>query len=657
VIEYADQGIYANRYVTGTVSNSTLRYNNVGIYLQASGSSLPQLTITFNTFQYNNTAGLYLSGYGSSSVVLDVNNNWWGTANPVLGSTNGVDVYYDSTNQSVAPINSPAQVSISGPNIINVAITDSYLSPGGNSATTSTSLTATLDQSASWAVEVLNASQAVVRTFSESGTAVNVNWDGKNTSNTVVPDGQYTMKITSTSGNGPAIPVTLTVFVDSALPTADISNTLNGVNATPLMNISGTAIDTYFSSYQLAYGAGASPSTYTPIGTPAITSINNDTLINWNTLDGTGTPLLPNGAHTVQLTVTDKAGNTATDQISVNFNNVIVNTVSFNTTATGNITVDPAAGELANVDFSLNNPATVFVRWYEENTDALVKEISQSLTAGSYTIPWDGTDNAGQLVPNNAYYFKIYATDGTSEITYSVPGSGTPEIVSIPGSFGNTINAYTNELFKSTFTAPSPACDGGCRTQLKVTDPSNSANNFIALDGQYEPGTYTVGWNLRDLTGQLVNGSRTVLLTDFVKLKPNSIIVKNSTNNFTIKGTGTHPEIEIKSDPYVVYHSYEQFSKVEYDLDRNAYVTITILPPNIIDPNDPSAIVVQASILQAASVGGTPYSFTWAGYIDAAGLRNDILVSEEGAYSYLIEAASEANGAYTSYAGFITMFH
>jgi len=679
IIEYAQYGIetHSELGISGSVTNSLLRGNLHAIYLRndvgliITGNTIvdnaygillnaskddPQPTIHNNTLLNNSISSLVIQSYGySSPIVLDIQNNWWGTATPDTTTYNSKDVYFSGSATTVAAIDSPAAAAIHAPVVKSIQISQSYLSPAGNSSINSTALTATLDHSADWVINVKDSTQTIVRTYSGVGVTVNATWDGLNTSAIAVSDGAYSIELTATSLNGVSLPVSLPTIVDSTLPVSDISDALNGVSAPAVLNVIGTATDTYLQSYHIEYGEGLAPLIFISAGAASTSSVLNNSLLNWATTDSSGLSLLPNGDHTLKVTVTDRAGNTATDQITVNFSKLNISNVSYSTTdADGGITIEPGLGELATVNFEVNRPVTAFIRWYTEDTETLVHESSRAVVAGAHSFTWNGKDNIGNDLPENAYIFKIYVTDGINDVEYY--DAGTPRTIGFPG--GTTtrdINIFRNQKYIQKMNV-SNNCLSGCRVVLHVND-YGGYGPFDAFSNAFEANQQAlVSWDLTDPNGQTVTGSYFTLLRDLTLLKPNSVIVKHQVTGFKVRGTGLYPELEVQSDPYMIIHSYEQFSKVEYHLDRSAHVKVTLLPPNITDVNDPSAIVIMPSTLQPASVGGTPYEFSWKGYEDAPGLTNDILVSEEGAYSYVIEATSEADGTYTSHRGYITMY-
>jgi hypothetical protein len=168
------------------------------------------------------------------------------------------------------------------------------------------------------------------------------------------------------------------------------------------------------------------------------------------------------------------------------------------------------------------------------------------------------------------------------------------------------------------------------------------------------PGIHPLTWDGRDANGQLVSGSCDIYFDAPLLLKPNSVIVRGTKP--VITGAGASPSIEVKSNPYRIAHSYEQISRITYRLDQDSYVTVKLLPPGVSDPASPSAIVLTNAEMQAARSGGQPvdHALEWKGYQDAD--TNDILVSEEGSYTFAIQATSVATGASTLYRGALQLW-
>jgi hypothetical protein len=133
-------------------------------------------------------------------------------------------------------------------------------------------------------------------------------------------------------------------------------------------------------------------------------------------------------------------------------------------------------------------------------------------------------------------------------------------------------------------------------------------------------------------------------------------------------GTEALPNVEIKSDPYFVEHSYDQVSRVEFTVDEASYITVKLLEPCNTserdenynpactpDPDAASTIILIDNQLKPAYDGNPAnvISFEWRGYdFEApAADTNNILVNEDGLYTYLITATSALNGNTTTYRG------
>ena len=78
----------------------------------------------------------------------------------------------------------------------------------------------------------------------------------------------------------------------------------------------------------------------------------------------------------------------------------------------------PAKGEEVTVRFRLNRAARVELRWFDVR-DLLVRRIASDgeLATGDAALKWNGRDEAGKTVPQEAYHFTLVATaaDGTTQ--------------------------------------------------------------------------------------------------------------------------------------------------------------------------------------------------------------------------------------------------
>ena len=158
-------------------------------------------------------------------------------------------------------------------------------------------------------------------------------------------------------------------------------------------------------------------------------------------------------------------------------------------------------------------------------------------------------------------------------------------------------------------------------------------------------------WDGRDpSSGAIVSGLINASFSIPQSLAPNEIIVKGT--NLAL--SSAHPtRLEIISDPNMVVHSYEQISQIRYRIDQDAYVSFTLLPPGVNDPNDASAFHLLENQLQSGSTTAQP-PVEWKGYDEDD--TNSILIDTEGTYTYLIEARSVATGYVSRYRGSLQLY-
>jgi FlgD Ig-like domain len=308
------------------------------------------------------------------------------------------------------------------------------------------------------------------------------------------------------------------------------------------------------------------------------------------------------------------------------------------------VSTQPAAGT-----FTLNRGGTVVFRVLREADGALVRQWSQSFPVGQNAFSWDGRGDTGQLLPAGLHRVVLTATDGLDPFDYDVPF---PSGVSAPDcgtcSTPATFNPYLNELLKVKVQYNVPTL-----AYLRVT-PSLGTPFYPVADVYYPAGTYWLYWDGRGPDGQLLTVPATVWAGDGKIMRPNGIYVFSPM--VTITGTGAAPNIEVRSDPNLVASSYEQASKIVYRVSLDAVVRVTILPPGVVDPASPSAIVLVNNVTQPAKDGnGTPIDYTaeWRGFNTAD--PNAMLAGAEGAYTFAIEATLPATGQKTLYRGVLNI--
>ena len=509
---------------------------------------------------------------------------------------------------------------------------------------------AVLNIDSPWTLSLRDASGATVRTVSGTGTDVNFTWDGKNSSQEFVPDGRYNVSITTTGPSGSVESGYQVVTVDNTLPVAEFTGGLDGTVLAALSSIpiTGTATDDNFLEYSLEMSEPATPEVWTPVLVSS-DSVFNSNLIIWTINGADGTAPVPDGDYNFRLTVTDQVGHINSDTVQVTIANLRILDVSVEQEV-----FRPTDGSEI-FYFTLNMPADVTLEISTElNEDYVLWKTTIPATTGVNSISWDGTGEYGNLADNDVYSYRIYATDGIREANYD-PGrnDSTGQIVEMDSL--TSYAPYINDYWKATVDIAGPIRVGLDIISAKKYTPLKDYFSYVFR----EAGEHTFSWNCRDGRGVAsysgYNGLHATQI-DFKPLKINSFFVEGV--NPIIQGTGEAPNIEVKSDPYLVHFSYDQLTSLAYTIDMDSHVTVKILPPGRTDLQTDDVVTVVENVLQSAEDNGEPLiqHVTWDGRdIDDIG-TNRIGISDEGTFSFVIEATGVVSQMTTTYWGYVNLY-
>jgi hypothetical protein len=229
---------------------------------------------------------------------------------------------------------------------------------------------------------------------------------------TGVGDGGYALTAVAydTSSNS-TTSTAVNVTVDNTNPTSTITDpTPSQILPSTNYAIVGTADDTNFTQYTLEYGAGASPSVWSDIGTnPRVTPVVAGTLGTWDTSG------LSDGTYTIRLITTDDATNSTTDTVTVDVDitqpTVVSATEVNSTTVDVLFDEDMDGGTVQAGDFSIDNGLTVSnaVLQGDNRTVRLTTSVQTASTIYTVTMVGTVTDVAGNNVgtPNSAQFTGI----------------------------------------------------------------------------------------------------------------------------------------------------------------------------------------------------------------------------------------------------------
>ncbi len=497
----------------------------------------------------------------------------------------------------------------------NAAASEGYISPNGDNIKDTTTISAAFTYLSAWTITINDSSAATVRTYTGTGTSMAQSWDGNDSTGTVVPDGTYTYRIdaTSTETSVQAASTTRSIIVDTTPPTAVISSPAANAVLRDIVQVLGTASDTNLDNYRLEYGLAAGAGPWTLIS-GATTPVSGGTLATWVTNDQTNAVLVQNGGYALRLTATDKAGNSSISIVPVSTDNLILSNIG-----ASSHTLNTNNSESSAISFTINEPATVTLSIIPEKqgpTGTPVYQASQAYAAGAYSFTWNGTDNTGKVVPDEAYLYVLGASDGVKSDSYSPPApTGTGSVTCSQSSGADPL---TNQPMTITYTPTQPS-----RVTVSISWAAQNFNVLTAVPAT--PGSYSYVWDVRNPSGQPLDYGAGASCSIASLLRENYIITNGDT-----------PVISaLKTDPYAMSLSYGQFTRIEYTLSRDSNVTIQLVSPS------GSAITVAGTQLQTAG----PQELDWNDLDPADTNGMKALFSGEGNYMVTVTAVNPVTGS------------
>lgn len=690
IIEYATIGVdFINS--GGMLSNSILKFNNTGVRIYGNsdpsinsnvivensygikiegsdidGQPLPSITNNdiYNNFRPGNPVNIETNialRNIADPASIDLSSNWWNK--PDIASIRASFYDYYSGDADLITIND-ADADPNRDNVFHtsLSVNESYISPltspGINDQLT---IQSEMPQAVSWKIDIKNASRQVVKTFTGSGAIISQVWNGRNNTGEALPDGVYHFTMQINSGYPQTV---ANVVIDNTSPVSNIINPqLNqtlyvGDDNYPYI-ISGIANDTNFVKYDISIADSSMPidGDYRFLSSNNTKSVYMSKLLVWPFADVNSSMFATSGPKTLRVTTYDKAGNSSSYNVQVNI------VVPLDNVTHDVASIDPSKGEVATINFDLQEPATVKLRFYPEKSattdDNIVAEVVGVYSeSGNYSLQWDGREIDGNYLPDEAYRYAFLVVNNSGSFLHSsdeyIGGPGTGTRLGSDTRSNNFLNKFVKFTYE--LTEPARVTLGGF-----VSEPRDAGvHHFI--------------WDQRDEDNKLYDVSVSLTASSVSHLRKNSIIVRGSMPEITgaeydPADPAPIPRIEVQSTPYTVLHSFEQISEIVFRISQDSYVDVRLLKPcyvsNIdctVDHDDPDGItLMERQLLEARDAADdfVNHAVEWRGYdfestvIDA----NNIRVSEEGGYTFSIRAESAATGLASIYRGVINLHH
>ncbi|MFK5948927.1 MAG: right-handed parallel beta-helix repeat-containing protein, partial [Methylococcales bacterium] len=666
IISSNKTGIYSTAGSPTINLNNVITRNGVGITIRNSGSPIidgnsiidnaiginvyrdsfsyshPYLTISNNDIYGNTSLDLRAFVKVDPLQFKEVVNNWWGT--PVISEIRA---------SSLEVFDVIALQRNHGLITNNFSVTNKYISPLSSPNTQdSTFLSANITEPSTWVVDILNSNQTSVKSYSGNSAIINAPWDGTNTAGNPVADGNYLFLVKIANQ-----PVGFErVIVDNIAPTSILDATLNGgsFNTSP-MPLIGSSADNNLKNYSLSIADGISPTAgdYTNIEAPIQKIVVNGTLLNWDFADLDGLHFETSGQKTLKLTTVDYAGNSSTSIVEFTLTHASIKNVIHDT-----YSIKPSQGETVSVNFDLGLPALqtaiVYWRFYPEDdntTNNLKAEVSATFTSeGPKTMTWNGMGLSGEYLSDDVYRFELVTDINGVESTYS-----------------NLFKMPTNSQCSPITAADiQPEKNHYLTVECVVTLPVRyyALSGSVIFNDAYPAGTYTLMWDMRDPDNKLIDGFSATTGIYHREIKQDSVIIQG--NEPKVTGTGIAPNIEVIATPHTVFHSFDQVSEIVYRISLDSHVSVKLLAPCFssnaeCEINHDNGILLFEGDLAANDGAGDPinHTFEWRGYDYQATTvdTNNIMVNENGYYTFSIKAISIQTGLETIYRGILNLYY
>ncbi len=685
VFVYNSTGLRLSNMAAPVVAGNTFVENSTGARVigENNGGTSPIASFSNNDF-YSNDFNMAFSDFVEGTGVsgsIDVSNNWWGVAASEFSHTRisvgdlpeSAFIFLPAANEEIN----------SHPWLSSHSINDYVLSPNSDGVKDSTNYLAFLsNNTVSWNADIVDSSFTVVNDyFDVTSSAVDIDWLGDKFDGLTAEDGIYQVRTFANAGGLNRMVGIRDVVIDTQAPLVSAVLPEGGAYLySKLTDLTGSIIDPTLGEYVVEFREQDSSEPWTNLrsfnpggsGANILPSIDLSSIGTLELGNSEGDPVsIANGLYDLRIIAVDEGGNQTTYVEAFELD--LIHIFNISTSADVRQTTFDLNTQPVSINFELTQSANVTLNLYRLNRTfdesglsrgELVYTGTNSFSAGSGSFLVEESGLISSL-SKGLYEFNLVVDDGAIErakYDSSRLHSGTFQVSTTSSSFNPTRNEFAEITI-----------DSSVPLALDLYSNPGSVFPFFPgssdriLDQHYFPvGETTVRWNGRNAAGRAYSENLdNLFLTDFGSpFFPHDSLFYQVDPTVNIKP----PEfdqgvLEIKTNPYIVRHSDEQFTGFEFTISDDALVTVTLLPPGVTDVLNSSAVIMSNSAglqyngqqLDAiSSDDSVVYDVQWKGFDDAD--TNNILISESGVYSFVIDAESVADGTTARYVGNIRLY-
>lgn len=282
--------------------------------------------------------------------------------------------------------------------ITGSSLSSSIISPNGDGRLDTTTARLTATGVVKWGYKVQPVSGTIVgssiRSGSKTGTTASFTWDGKDSGNRRVTDGNYRLTLWAADASGARLSRPFSVTVDTRPPVVKttigkgyLSPDANG--QTDTLQIAWTSSEAMNGTVRLIDGAGATVRKWTYDPTPIWSRT-------WTGADDAGT-IVPDGRYTYRVNGRDRAGNRTIVDRTI----LVDRTLKLHRWS--DYTFDPRGGRASMMTISLVRRGSVSASIYLDGTRIRRIWTDNPLAAGSYSWTWDGKTSTGAYAKPGTY--------------------------------------------------------------------------------------------------------------------------------------------------------------------------------------------------------------------------------------------------------------
>ena len=344
---------------------------------------------------------------------------------------------------------------------------------------------------------------------------------------------------------------------------------------------------------------------------------------NWNGLNNNESPV-SSGTYKAQVVVYNTVSSDIKDAIFSYTAGSTVNAPVVSVSASPT-SFDPTLGQSTTISYGLNYPADLRVEVKSGGSTIRTLRAHSLQIPGSFSIPWDGRNDAGTIMSLNSYTIEVYASNAGGNDTKST-------LVNIISNNNNVTAPNITNLYAS----PNPFNPNSESTRIYFNLDKQASVTVSILDGTntirtltstntLSAGTYSYDWNGRHADGYMVSDkyytARVLASNGAGNDAENTSVQVRTTgggnNGYENDWPSTDENLvrNLMVNPEVFNPRNGDRSTVQFQLARNSKINVQVL----------DGTTVVKTLRTADNQTSGDYSYTWDGRNTAGNLMPDRL--------------------------------